>query len=35
MSVNVEIDTGRSRSLGKLITSLFEPSTLLAEEKTR
>ena len=34
MSVNVEIDTGRSRSLGKLIGSLFEPSTSLAEEKT-
>jgi membrane fusion protein (multidrug efflux system) len=33
MSVNVEIDTGRSRSLGKLIGSLFEPSTSLAEEK--
>ncbi len=33
MSVTVEIDTGRSRSLGKLIGSLFAPSTSLAEEK--
>jgi membrane fusion protein, multidrug efflux system len=33
MSVKVEIDTGRSRSLGKLIASLFTPSTSLAEEK--
>ena len=33
MSVNVEIDTGRSRSLGKLIASLFTPSASLAEEK--
>jgi membrane fusion protein (multidrug efflux system) len=32
MSVNVEIDTGRSRSLGKLIASLFTPSASLAEE---
>jgi membrane fusion protein, multidrug efflux system len=32
MSVTVEIDTGRSRSLGKLIGSLFTPSTSLAEE---
>ncbi len=34
MSVRVEIDTGRSRSLGKLIGSLFTPSDSLAEEKT-
>ncbi len=33
MSVNVEIDTGRTRSLGKLITSLFTPASSLAEEK--
>jgi membrane fusion protein (multidrug efflux system) len=33
MSVRVEIDTGRSRSLGKLIGSLFTPSDSLAEEK--
>jgi membrane fusion protein, multidrug efflux system len=33
MSVKVEIDTGRSRSLGKLIGSLFARSTSLAEEK--
>ncbi len=33
MSVWVEIDTGRSRSLGKLIASLFTPSDSLAEEK--
>ncbi len=33
MSVNVEIDTGRSRSLGKLIGSLFTPSASLAKEK--
>jgi membrane fusion protein (multidrug efflux system) len=33
MSVWVEIDTGRSRSLLKLITSLFTPSDSLAEEK--
>jgi membrane fusion protein, multidrug efflux system len=33
MSVKVEIDTGRSRSLGKLIGSLFVPSASLAEEK--
>jgi hypothetical protein len=31
--VKVEIDTGRSRSLAKLIGSLFAPSTSLAEEK--
>lgn len=34
MSVWVAIDTGRSRSLGKLIVSLFTPSDSLAEEKT-
>lgn len=34
MSVKVEIDTGRSRSLGKLIGSLFAPSASLAETKT-
>ena len=34
MSVRVEIDTGRSRSLGKLIGSLFAPSDSLAEDKT-
>jgi membrane fusion protein, multidrug efflux system len=34
MSVRVEIDTGRSRSLGKLIGSLFAPPASLAEEKT-
>jgi len=34
MSVRVEIDTGRSRSLGKLIGSLFTPSDSLAEDKT-
>ncbi len=34
MSVRVEIDTGRNRSLGKLIGSLFTPSDSLAEEKT-
>jgi membrane fusion protein, multidrug efflux system len=33
MSVRVEIDTGRSRSLGNLIGSLFAPSDSLAEEK--
>jgi len=33
MSVNVEIDTGRSRSLGKLIASLFGPSASVADEK--
>jgi membrane fusion protein (multidrug efflux system) len=33
MSVKVEIDTGRSRTLGKLIGSLFAPPTSLAEEK--
>ena len=33
MSVKVEIDTGRSRSLGKLIGSLFAPPASLAEEK--
>jgi len=33
MSVRVEIDTGRSRSLGKLIGSLFTASDSLAEEK--
>jgi membrane fusion protein, multidrug efflux system len=33
MSVLVEIDTGRSRSLGSLIGSLFNPSDSLAEEK--
>jgi membrane fusion protein, multidrug efflux system len=33
MSVRVEIDTGRSRSLGQLIGSLFTPSDSLAEEK--
>jgi membrane fusion protein (multidrug efflux system) len=33
MSVRVEIDTGRSRSLGKLISSLFTPSDSLAEDK--
>lgn len=33
MSVTVEIDTGRSRSLGKLMGSLFTPSASLAEEK--
>jgi len=33
MSVSVEIDTGRQRSLGKLITSLFTPSDSLAKEK--
>jgi membrane fusion protein, multidrug efflux system len=33
MSVWVEIDTGRSRSLGKLIGALFTPSDSLAEEK--
>jgi len=32
MSVSVEIDTGRSRSLGKLISSLFRPSDSLAKE---
>jgi len=32
MSVRVDIDTGRSRSLGKLIGSLFNPSDSLAEE---
>jgi membrane fusion protein (multidrug efflux system) len=32
MSVTVEIDTGRSRSLGRLIGSLFTPSASLAEE---
>jgi len=34
MSVRVEIDTGRSRSLAKLIGSLFTPSDSLAEDKT-
>jgi membrane fusion protein (multidrug efflux system) len=34
MSVRVEIDTGRSRSLGKLIGSLFTASDSLAEDKT-
>jgi membrane fusion protein (multidrug efflux system) len=34
MSVWVEIDTGQSRSLGKLIASLFTPSDSLAKEKT-
>jgi membrane fusion protein, multidrug efflux system len=33
MSVRVEIDTGRSRSLGKLVGSLFTPADSLAEEK--
>ena len=33
MSVRVEIDTGRSRSLGQLIGSLLTPSDSLAEEK--
>ncbi|HMA70426.1 MAG TPA: efflux RND transporter periplasmic adaptor subunit, partial [Xanthobacteraceae bacterium] len=33
MSVKVEIDTGRSRSLGKLIASLFGPSASVADEK--
>src|SRR5215475_4847317 len=33
MSVSIEIDTGRRRSLGKLITSLFTPSDTLAKEK--
>jgi membrane fusion protein, multidrug efflux system len=33
MSVRVEIDTGRSRSLGNLIGSLFARSDSLAEEK--
>jgi membrane fusion protein, multidrug efflux system len=33
MSVWVDIDTGRSRSLRKLIASLFTPSDSLAEEK--
>ena len=33
MSVWVEIDTGRSRSLRKLIASVFSPSDSLAEEK--
>ena len=32
MSVAVEIDTGRSRSLGKLIGALFTPSASLAED---
>jgi membrane fusion protein (multidrug efflux system) len=31
MSVKVEIDTGRSRSLDQLIGSLFKPSSSLAE----
>ena len=35
MSVRVEIDTGRSRSLGRLIGSLFNPSDSLAEESKR
>src|SRR5262249_42450956 len=34
MSVRVEIDTGQSRSLGKLIGSLFTASDSLAEERT-
>jgi membrane fusion protein, multidrug efflux system len=34
MSVSVEIDTGRSRSLRKLFASVFTPSDPLAEEKT-
>jgi membrane fusion protein, multidrug efflux system len=34
MSVSVEIDTGRSRSLRKLFASVFTPSDSLAEEKT-
>jgi membrane fusion protein, multidrug efflux system len=35
MSVVVEIDTRRSRSLGKLIASLFSPSASVAEEAAR
>ena len=35
MSVTVEIDTGRSRSLGKLISSLFAPSDSLAQATTK
>src|SRR5260370_13655776 len=34
MSVSVEIDTCRSRSLGTLVGSLLDPSDSLAEEKT-
>jgi membrane fusion protein, multidrug efflux system len=34
MSVSVEIDTGRSRSIRKLFASVFTPSDSLADEKT-
>ena len=34
MSTVVDIDTGRSRSFGKLLASLFAPSTSLAKEST-